>query len=66
MLLRESLPTKMTARRTRARFDDPYLPLRNQAVIRECEERRLSPDCDDYGEDCDDDYPYDTSEEAYD
>lgn len=49
-------------------YDDTYLQLRNQAVIRECEERWLSPDpnYDDYGEDCDDDYPYDTSEEAYD
>lgn len=46
-------------------LDDTYLQLRNQAVIRELEERWLSPDCDDYDGDCDDDYPYDTSEEKY-
>ena len=39
--------------------------LRDQAAIRGCEEHWLSPDEDDYMDDYDD-YPYDTSEEAYD
>ena len=38
--------------------------LRDQAAIRDCEEHWLSPDNEDYMDD--DDYPYDTSEEAYD
>ena len=42
--------------------------LRDQAAIRYCEERWLSPDEDDYMDDYDDfdNYPYDTTEEAYD
>lgn len=42
--------------------------LRDQANIRDCEERWLSPDNEDYMDDYDefDNYPYDTSEEAYD
>ena len=40
--------------------------LRDQAAIRDCEERWLSPDEDDYMDDYEDDYPYDTSEEAFD
>ncbi len=43
--------------------------MRDQATIRACEERWLNPDTDDYDDyDEDDDYPYeyDTSEEAYD
>lgn len=42
--------------------------LRDQAAIRDCEEHWLSPDEDDYMDDYDDfdNYPYDTSEEAFD
>ena len=40
--------------------------LRDQANIRDCEEHWLSPDNEDYMDDYEDDYPYDTSEEAYD
>ena len=41
--------------------------LRDQSAIRDCEEHWLSPDEDDYMDDYDDDdYPYDTSAEAYD
>ena len=39
--------------------------MRDQAAIRDCEEHWLSPD-EDYMDDYEDDYPYDTSEEAYD
>ena len=38
----------------------------DQMALNHCEERWLSPDGDDYDGDGDDDYPYDTSEEAYD
>ena len=40
--------------------------LRDQAAIRDCEEHYLSPDNEDYMDDYEDDYPYDTTEEAYD
>ena len=40
--------------------------LRDKAAIRDCEEHWLSPDEDDDMDDYDDDYPYDTTEEAYD
>ena len=41
---------------------------RDQSSIRDCEEHWLSPDEDDYMDDYEDfdNYPYDTSEEAYD
>ena len=46
-------------------YDDISFYLRNEAALRSCEERYLSDDRD-YYDDSDDDFPYDTSEEAYD
>ena len=40
--------------------------MRDQAAIRDCEGHWLSPDEDDYMDDYEGNYPYDTSEEAYD
>lgn len=58
-----SVNRKMTVRTVTTMYDD-IDRLRDQETIRACEGRWLDPDynyCDD-----DADYPYDTTEEAYD
>ena len=63
-----SLSLLRTLPRTVTKMYDVSDYLRDQAAIRDCEEHWLSPDEDDYMDDYDDfdNYPYDTSEEAYD
>ena len=63
-----SLSLLRTLPRTVAKMYDISDYLRDQAAIRDCEEHWLSPDEDDYMDDYDDfdNYPYDTSEEAFD
>ena len=61
-----SLSLLRTLPRTVAKMYDISDYMRDQAALRSCEERWLSPDEDDYMDDYDDDYPYDTTEEAYD
>ena len=39
--------------------------MRDQAALRDCEEHQLCPGDEDYMDDCEDDYPYDSTEEAY-
>lgn len=63
-----SLSLLRTLPRTVTKMYDISDYMRDQAAIRDCEEHWLSPDEDDYMDDYDDfdNYPYDTSEEAYD
>ena len=61
-----SLSLLRTLPRTVTKMYDVSDYLRDQAALRSCEEHWLSPDNEDYMDDYDDDYPYDTTEEAYD
>ena len=63
-----SLSLLRTLPRTVTKMYDISDYMRDQAAIRDCEEHWLSPDEDDYMDDYDDfdNYPYDTSEEAFD
>lgn len=63
-----SLSLLRTLPRTVTKMYDISDYFRDQSSIRDCEEHWLSPDEDDYMDDYDDfdNYPYDTSEEAYD
>lgn len=60
------LLVKLSLLRTVTKMYDVSDYLRDQAALRSCEERWLSPDEGDYMDDYEDDYPYDTTEEAYD
>ena len=62
------LLVKLSLLRTVTKMYDISDYFRDQSSIRDCEEHWLSPDEDDYMDDYDefDNYPYDTSEEAYD
>ena len=63
-----SLSLLRTLPRTVTKMYDISDYFRDQSSIRDCEEHWLSPDEDDYMDDYDDfdNYPYETTEEAYD
>ena len=61
-----SLSLLRTLPRTVTKMYDTSDYMRDQAALRSCEEHWLSPDNENYMDDYEDDYPYDTTEEAYD